>query len=111
MAKLARWGADVHMGSLFGLADQAALLGLGLAIVVMVVGGYRMWWLRRPTRGDRWAMGRPVRRGAWRSAPPAGLAALGVVAVAVGWFLPLLGLSLLAFRVVDLALAARARAA
>lgn len=109
MAKLARWGVDVHMGSLFGLANQVALLGLGLAIVVMVVSGYRMWWLRRPTRGDRWAVGRPVRRGAWRSAPPVGLVGLALAAVAVGWFLPLLGVSLLAFLVVDLALAARAR--
>lgn len=110
MAKLARWGVDLHMGSLFGLANQVALLGLGLAIAGMVVSGYRMWWLRRPTRGSRWAVGRPVRRGAWRSAPPVGLAVLAVVAIGLGWFLPLLGLSLLAFLVVDLALAARARA-
>lgn len=111
MAKLARWGVDAHMGTLFGLVNQLVLLGLGLAIAAMVVSGYRMWWLRRPVRGtarQRMA-GRPVARGTWRSAPPAGLVVLGVVAVGVGWFLPLLGWSLLAFLVVDLALGLRAR--
>ncbi|MDT9594001.1 PepSY domain-containing protein [Nocardioides zeae] len=113
MAKLARWGVDAHMGTLFGVVNQVVLLGLGLAIAAMVVTGYRMWWQRRPTRGvgrgGRVArVGRAPARGAWRSAPPVGIVLLGAVAVVVGWFLPLLGISLLVLLGVDLALGAAA---
>ncbi|MFE2750825.1 PepSY-associated TM helix domain-containing protein [Actinosynnema sp. NPDC059335] len=104
-AKLARWGIDAHMGVLFGWPNQLVLLALGLGLVALVVLGYRIWWLRRPTRG----FGRPVPRGQWRKPPRAQLVAVLVVAAAVGWFVPLFGLSLLAFLVVDLVLAARAR--
>lgn len=111
MAKLARWGVDLHMGVLFGAVNQAALVALGLTITVLVLSGYRMWWQRRPTRGavPWWRPGRPAARGAWRSAPPAGLAVLGVVSLVVGWFLPVLGVSLAAFLLVDALLGVRAR--
>ncbi|MFD7657121.1 PepSY-associated TM helix domain-containing protein [Actinosynnema sp. NPDC059797] len=99
-AKLARWGIDAHMGVLFGWPNQLLLLALGLGLVTLVVLGYRVWWLRRPTRG----FGRPVPRGQWRKVPRAQLAVVAVVAVAVGWFVPLFGLSLLAFLAVDVLL-------
>ncbi|MDQ2586964.1 PepSY-associated TM helix domain-containing protein [Saccharothrix yanglingensis] len=97
MAKLARWGIDAHMGVLFGWPNQLLLLALGLGLVALVVLGYRVWWLRRPTRG----FGRPVPRGQWRKVPRAQLVAVLVVAALVGWFVPLFGLSLLAFLLVD----------
>ncbi|QFZ23060.1 PepSY-associated TM helix domain-containing protein [Saccharothrix syringae] len=102
-AKLARWGIDAHMGVLFGWPNQILLLALGLGLVTMVVLGYRMWWLRRPTRG----FGRPVPRGQWRKVPRAQLVVVLVVAAAVGWFIPLFGLSLLAFLAVDAFLGTR----
>ena len=49
-AKLARWGVDLHMGTLFGLANQIVLFALALGIASMVVWGYVMWWQRRPKR-------------------------------------------------------------
>jgi hypothetical protein len=49
-AKLARWGVDAHMGLLFGLASQIALAALAIGLICMITWGYRMWWLRRPTR-------------------------------------------------------------
>ncbi|MFE9745284.1 PepSY-associated TM helix domain-containing protein [Saccharothrix saharensis] len=104
-AKLTRWGIDLHMGVLFGWPNQLLLLAVGLGLVALVVLGYRIWWLRRPTSG----FGRPVPRGQWRKVPRAQLVAVLVVAAAVGWFIPLLGLSLLAFLVVDAVLAARSR--
>lgn len=104
-AKLARWGIDAHMGVLFGWPNQLLLLALGLGLVTLVVLGYRVWWLRRPTRG----FGKPVARGRWRRVPRAQLAVVLVVAAAVGWFVPLFGLSLLAFLVVDALLGARRR--
>lgn len=110
VAKLASWGIDLHMGVLFGWVSQVALLVLALGIATMTVLGYRLWWQRRPTRGGA-RMGRPARRGAWREASSGQLVVLGVVAAAVGWFVPLLGVSLLAFLVVDLLLGLRARRA
>ncbi|WP_367135601.1 PepSY-associated TM helix domain-containing protein [Saccharothrix sp. HUAS TT1] len=104
-AKLARWGIDVHMGVLFGWPNQLLLLALGLGLVGLVLLGYRVWWLRRPTRG----FGRPVPRGQWRKAPRAQLFVVLVVAAAVGWFIPLFGLSLLAFLLVDAVLSRRSR--
>jgi uncharacterized iron-regulated membrane protein len=104
-AKLTRWGIDLHMGVLFGWPNQLLLLAVGLGLVTLVVLGYRIWWLRRPTLG----FGRPVPRGQWRKVPRAQLVAVAVVAAAVGWFIPLLGLSLVAFLVVDAVLAARSR--
>lgn len=105
MAKLTRWGIDAHMGLLFGLPNQLLLAAVALGLATMILLGYRMWWQRRPTgRG----FGPPVPRGAWRSVPIPLLVLLGLVAVAVGWFLPLFGLSLLAFLVLDGALGWRA---
>lgn len=51
------------------LISRVAMVLLATALVVMIVTGYRMWWQRRPTRGHTPRLGRPVRRGAWRSLP------------------------------------------
>ncbi|OKI47528.1 hypothetical protein A6A27_36690 [Micromonospora sp. CB01531] len=109
MAKLARWGVDIHMGVLFGLPNQIALAGLAMGLVVMVVLGYRMWWQRRPTAAARWLPGPAVRAGGLGALPWPGLVAVAVVAVVFGVFLPLLGISLLAFLLVDLVLGAYRR--
>ncbi|WP_156759244.1 PepSY-associated TM helix domain-containing protein [Microbacterium karelineae] len=105
MAKLARWGVDLHMGSMFGLANQIALLLLAAGIAAMVVLGYAMWWRRRPTHG----LASPPARGAVRAAPWWGIAAVAIVAVVVGLFLPLVGWTLVGFLAVDTVLALVAR--
>ncbi|MEW2164906.1 PepSY domain-containing protein [Streptomyces sp. NPDC007084] len=104
LSKLTRWGINVHMGTLFGLANQILLAVLAVGLICVIFWGYRMWWQRRPTRADRRApLGSPPARGAWRGMPSWGLA-LGVVAVvALGWALPLFGIPLAAFLAVDLA--------
>ncbi|RBM19634.1 peptidase [Prauserella sp. PE36] len=109
MAKFARWGIDAHMGLLFGLPNQLVLAVVCVAVITLVVLGYRMWWQRRPTRDAAFGVGRPFPRGAWRQVPPWGLVLLGAAAVAIGWFLPLLGVSLVAFLVLDALLAWRRR--
>ncbi|WP_083738866.1 PepSY-associated TM helix domain-containing protein [Mycobacterium sp. MS1601] len=106
VAMLADWGIRMHMGFLFGVLNQVVLLGVAIAIVTVIVLGYRMWWQRRPTRGSGWAVGRPPPRGGLRRIHPAAAVALCLGAVLVGWFLPLLGISLVAFLLVDLVLAA-----
>ncbi|GAB2896698.1 PepSY-associated TM helix domain-containing protein [Streptomyces mayteni] len=97
LAKLSRWGIDLHSGTLFGLVNQIALGTLALCLITMIVLGYRMWW----QRGRSGAFGRPLPRGAWRRVPPALLWPLAACVALVGWFLPLFGVTLLGFLLVD----------
>ncbi len=106
LAKLTRWGIDVHMGVLFGLANQVALAALMVALILVIVWGYRMWWQRRPRR-SRAPRAHP--RGAWRQVPLPVLFPLVAVTAAVGWFLPLFGVPLLAFLVLDAGIGMLAR--
>jgi uncharacterized iron-regulated membrane protein len=109
-AKLSKLGVQGHMGVLFGIVNQIVLAAIAIGLICVMFWGYRMWWQRRPTRDDRRAtFGRPPARGAWRSLPlPVLLIGLSVVA-AIGWALPLLGLTLLAFLLVDVAVGASHR--
>ncbi|MEU7068897.1 PepSY domain-containing protein [Streptomyces narbonensis] len=102
LAKLTRIGIDAHTGVFLGLFNQLALAALALSLILLILWGYRMWWQRRP--------GRPVARGAWRKVPVTMLLPLAAVTALVGWFVPLLGLSLLLFLAVDLTLALVAKA-
>jgi uncharacterized iron-regulated membrane protein len=103
LAKLTSWGINAHMGLLFGPANQIALALLALAVIGMTLWGYRMWWLRRPTRADGLTAGRPPARGAWRRIPGRVLAPLVVAAAVVGYYVPFFGLPLLLFVLADLA--------
>jgi uncharacterized iron-regulated membrane protein len=98
VAKLIRWGIDAHMGILFGLANQAVMAVLGFALMTTIVYGYRIWWMRRP------APGAPpktlVRSFSYLSSP--WKAAWIIAAFALGWALPVLGVSLFLFVLVDL---------
>ncbi|MFH0518634.1 PepSY-associated TM helix domain-containing protein [Streptomyces sp. M41] len=110
LAKLSTLGVRAHMGTLFGLANQIVLAVIALGLSVGIVFGYRMWWQRRPTRGDRRALvGRAPARGTWRHLPWPALAVAVPLTIAVGWAFPLLGWSLLAFLVLDGLLALRHR--
>ncbi|MFE3293314.1 PepSY-associated TM helix domain-containing protein [Rhodococcus sp. NPDC059234] len=109
-AKLTSWGIQLHMGLQFGLINQIALAALAVALVTVIVHGYLMWWRRRPTRGSAWAVGRPPLRGALRQVHPALAVGSVAAAIVVGWFVPLLGISLVAFLVIDAAVGLRARA-
>ncbi|MHA4777887.1 PepSY-associated TM helix domain-containing protein [Streptomyces sp. MSC1_001] len=101
LAKLTRIGIDAHTGVFLGLFNQVALAALALALILLILWGYRMWWLRRP--------GRPVARGTWRRVPVTLLLPLAAGTAVVAWFVPLLGLSLLLFLAADLVLALVAR--
>ncbi|MFF7291516.1 PepSY-associated TM helix domain-containing protein [Microbacterium sp. NPDC008134] len=100
-AKLARWGIDLHMGVMFGLANQIVLLVIALAIAGMVVLGYAMWWKRRPPRSTRRFGGAPPARGVVRDAPWWGVATVAAVGVVVGLWLPLVGWTLVGFLLID----------
>lgn len=88
-SKLSSWGINLHMGIMFGLPLQIALLALGLATAALVVLGYYVWWKRRP----RFL---PTTHFSWATT---GLGAL--FATTVGVFLPLLGITLAAFLILD----------
>lgn len=94
-AKLSAWGIQLHMGTMFGLANQLVLVGLAVALATVIVRGCLTWWRRRPTRRDR-PVGRPPRRGALSQMPVGAAVTVVVLAAAIGWFVPLLGISLAA---------------
>ncbi|UBQ01904.1 PepSY-associated TM helix domain-containing protein [Curtobacterium sp. TXMA1] len=98
MAKAAKLGINTHMGALFGLANQLVLLLAALGIAAMVVFGYVMWWQRRPA-GARF--GRAPAAGALARAPWWGTTAVVVVAVGLALLLPVVGVTLLGFLLVD----------
>lgn len=99
MAKLTRWGVDFHMGLLFGVLNQLVLIAFGTALCVMIILGYRLWWIRRPSP----AKYNPVNTltQSWCDLSPAGRIGVAVVAVLMGVAMPVLGGSLLVFIVVD----------
>jgi uncharacterized iron-regulated membrane protein len=97
VAKLIRWGVDAHMGILFGVLNQILMAAFGIALTIMIVLGYAMWWRRRPAAGTGLA---PLSE-AFMRLPPAQRATVGVLAILLGWNLPLMGVSLLLFLLAD----------
>ncbi|MGE8491520.1 MULTISPECIES: PepSY-associated TM helix domain-containing protein [Comamonas] len=98
-SKLTRWGIDLHMGS-WGVLNQAVLVLLGAGIVAMAVTGW-LQWRKRPGRSREWLHGQLTLVHQWRQLPRVSALALLLVAVALGWLLPVLGCSLLALLALD----------
>ena len=110
-AKLTRWGIDAHMGVLFGWINQLVLIVFAFALVVMVVWGYLMWWRRRPTK----IYANQPRLGlvqAIAQLPTSNKIGCALLALALGYALPVMGVSLLVMLIGDslFSLAARRRA-
>ncbi|TVP43363.1 MAG: PepSY domain-containing protein [Halomonas sp.] len=97
-AKLTRWGIDLHMGVLFGLVNQILLALIAAGLVTLIAWGYVMAWRRlRQTSGQRF----PTVCEPWLKLPlPTKLGVL-LGAVALGLALPVLGVSLAIFIVID----------
>jgi uncharacterized iron-regulated membrane protein len=98
IAKLIRWGIDLHMGVLFGVANQVIMALLGLALIGTIIYGYRIWWQRRPPAG------RTPRTliQSWLYLGISQRLVVVVIAAIIGWTLPMVGLSLLVFLAIDL---------
>ncbi|MFE0186623.1 PepSY-associated TM helix domain-containing protein [Streptomyces sp. NPDC058989] len=114
LAKLSKLGVQGHMGVLFGIANQIVLALVALGLAAVTIWGYRMWWQRRPTRDDRRAvLGKAPARGAWRGLPLPVLVLGAPAVVALGWAMPVLGVTLAGFLVLDVVagLVRRSRAA
>ncbi|QLR44263.1 PepSY domain-containing protein [Enterobacter sp. RHBSTW-00994] len=99
MAKLTRWGVDFHMGILFGLANQLVLIAFGIALCVLIIWGYRMWWMRRPAQ----SVASPVQTlcQSWLALPLAGRSMTVVVCALLGLALPVMGASLALLMLID----------
>lgn len=100
VAKLTRWGVDAHMGILFGLANQLVLIALGMGLCVMIVLGYRLWWLRRPAMTKISPLDTLL--GIWLSFSPSYKATVVIILVLLGYALPLMGASLIILLLIDL---------
>ncbi len=99
MAKLTRWGVDFHMGILFGLANQLLLFAFGAALCVMIVVGYRLWWIHRPAHAAFNPANTLIQ--AWFDLAWPARVITGIIAGLLGLALPLMGLSLAACLAVD----------
>lgn len=94
LAKATSLGIYFHQATLFGIWTQLFLTALALAVIVLIVSGYRMWWLRRPSG----PFGGPPRVGPlWKAVPVPVMIVFGVLAFA----LPMLAVSFLVYLVVE----------
>ena len=99
VAKLIRWGIDLHMGILFGVANQVLMAAIATGLIVSIVYGYRIWWLRRPAPGSP---PKTLLQSWMRLSSPLKISSVAI-ALFLGWVLPLVGVSLLAFLLADIA--------
>ena len=105
-AKLSDWGIRAHMGFLFGVANQMLLAVVAGALVLIVLRGYAMWWKRRPTRsGTLPAMPQAGALLRLAQARPYMTAGFAIVVVGICCAIPLLGLSLGGFILLDVGIA------
>jgi len=101
LAKLTRWGVDAHMGVLFGLWNQLLLVFFGLGTCLLIGWGYVLWWQRRPKMsGQRSPTTTLIHT--WRAVPVVPRWILLALALALAFSLPVMGVSLLLFLVIDL---------
>ena len=100
LAKLTRWGVDAHMGLLFGWPNQLVLALFALGLCMMIIMGYRQWWLGRPDPAKH----SPVETltGAWRNCPPLTQGLVVLIAILLSYALPVLGVSLIIFIFIDI---------
>lgn len=94
MAQVRELAVQLHTGTLLGPTNQIVLALLMVAIIVLILLGYRMWWSRTPYQ----ATPVPALR---HLTGPVGVAVL-LATVVLGWLLPAFGISLVAFVVLDL---------
>lgn len=94
LAKVVSQGIALHEGRRFGTLNMALTTALCLAVIASCVTGPLMWWRRRP-RGSG-SVGAPRGRMPLAASP---MLAVGIVAL--GLFLPVMGVSLALVLVLD----------
>jgi uncharacterized iron-regulated membrane protein len=94
-AKAIEWGIAVHQGQEYGPLNRLVMLSGCIAVLLLAASAVTMWWKRRP-RGSLGVPPLPARPGATRG--------LVVVVALFGAIYPLLGATLIAAAIVDLAI-------
>lgn len=100
LAKLTRWGVDAHMGLLFGWVNQLILALFALGLCALIIMGYRQWWRRRPQPANH----SPAQTlsETWRNCPIVTRSLVLVFAALISYALPVLGVSLVLFILIDI---------
>lgn len=93
--RLIRWGIDLHMGVLFGMPNQILMALIAAALMVATAYGYVLWWQRRPAAAEPLTV-------AWSRLSLSGRVIWVLLGCVVGWALPVLGISLVGFLMIDL---------
>jgi uncharacterized iron-regulated membrane protein len=96
-AKLRTLGVEFHTGTLFGLANQIVVALLAIGLIVLILLGYRMWWVKNPYQG-RWSQAPPP---TWRQLSRRALLLGLAVVAALTWLMPVFGASLAVFVAAD----------
>jgi uncharacterized iron-regulated membrane protein len=99
LAKLTTLGIQAHSGQLLGLANQIAMALLAIGTLTLLVLGYRMWWHRRPANGAL----APIPPQAWHRFPQWVVFLIVLTTAVLAWVIPVLGVTLGAFLVLDAA--------
>ena len=100
VGKAIEWGIAVHQGQEYGAVNRYLMLAGCIAIVLLAVSAFTMWWKRRP-KGSLGIPSSPARSNAIR-----GLLAIMIV---IGILFPLVGVSLIFAAAVDRAVLLGAR--
>jgi uncharacterized iron-regulated membrane protein len=82
---------------LFGIVNQLAVAMVGLGLIAIGIYGYRIWWRHRPKPG---ALPHTLVQ-SWLRLKPGVKAIVIVTTIALAWALPVLGVSVVAFVLVD----------
>ncbi|GAA0637291.1 PepSY domain-containing protein [Sporichthya brevicatena] len=95
MARATSIGIYFHQATLFGVWNQLFLTALSIGVIVLIVAGYRMWWIRRP----RGTLGVPpkVSGPLWKAVPVPMMVVFGLLA----YTLPTLAVSFLLYLVIE----------
>jgi len=99
MAKLTRWGIDLHMGSLFGVINQILLVVLSLGISLLGITGYWMW-----VKKNGWKITKSKQNTLFKelkNQPKANILLLVLVFLVAGLMLPVLLISLILFMILE----------
>ncbi|WP_420606353.1 PepSY-associated TM helix domain-containing protein [Novosphingopyxis sp.] len=92
--RLVGYGIAIHEGAFLGLLNQLISLATILALMSLAISSIILWWRRRPDR----RLGAPPPRGAMRHSW-----LLVVLTVALGFLVPLFGVSLAIVTLLELA--------
>ncbi len=105
LSRLTSFGIAMHMGNQLGWLTRVTATLACLGVLTSVLTGFLMWWKRRPAGGT--GLPGPASAATRANTPKGAMIAVTVVAVALGVFYPVFGVSLLVVLAVEGIIAAR----